>query len=60
NVQNFRCCTNNRIGSCLTGSKADDERCNSMCSSSCFKDGSNGFCKLEGNLHYCHCRCYFA
>ncbi|KAI3975375.1 hypothetical protein MKX01_004462 [Papaver californicum] len=56
-AQNFGCCTKHRIGSCLTGSTADNARCHSMCSSSCFKSGNNGHCKLEGNIHYCHCNC---
>ncbi|MCL7050116.1 hypothetical protein MKW94_007328 [Papaver nudicaule] len=53
----FNRCTDNHIGSCRVGNAEDNARCHNMCSSNCLKDGSRGFCKLEGNLHYCHCRC---
>ncbi|MCL7038722.1 hypothetical protein MKW94_014474 [Papaver nudicaule] len=38
----FSCCTDNRIGSCITVSTDDNARCDSMCDSNCFMDGSTG------------------
>ncbi|RZC81942.1 hypothetical protein C5167_044498 [Papaver somniferum] len=57
NAQKYKCCEQFPMPSCRTGDAAANARCSSMCSDSCFKDGSNGLCKLWGNKHYCHCRC---
>ncbi|KAI3938606.1 hypothetical protein MKW98_016111 [Papaver atlanticum] len=57
NAQKYKCCTDHRMASCRTSDPAENARCSSMCSTRCFKDGSNRLCKLRGNKHYCHCRC---
>ncbi|MCL7036641.1 hypothetical protein MKW94_000494 [Papaver nudicaule] len=55
-AQTIKCCDDNRIGSCLTGSRSDNARCNSLCGHC--SSGKGGHCKLLKNgKHVCHCMC---
>ncbi|MCL7049296.1 hypothetical protein MKW94_007315 [Papaver nudicaule] len=56
NAQAIKCCHDNAIGSCLTGSASDNERCNNLCGNCPQRKG--GKCKLvDGGRHVCHCLC---
>ncbi|MCL7041025.1 hypothetical protein MKW94_002815 [Papaver nudicaule] len=55
-VNAIQCCHDNSIGSCLTGSANDNDRCNSLCANC--PSGKGGACKLlKSGKHVCHCAC---